>query len=271
MQIRGGRDSIDIALDAAARENASHDRKRRSEKDESQNTPCDETGARASTDEAEALSQRPSLLTAVGFPRFPFRKGFEMKFLRGTALYVCAIALHAGAQQPKQDWLALHEAGLASCQTGHYDEALATFKIALPLAQTPQQNAMTLADIGYSLADVGRDAEAIDELEKALAAWRSIDPAGSGAAETAVGLGHMQQRIERYMQAEHTLRSALDDKPRDEASTAAVFNALGDLINQQGRFPEARQAFETALRLSTSGKESRTGARRVGRCGKVHG
>jgi tetratricopeptide (TPR) repeat protein len=175
-----------------------------------------------------------------------------MKFLRRTALYVCAIVLHAGAQQSKQGWQELHEAGLASCQTGHYDEALAIFKAALPLAQTAEQHAMTLGDIGYSLGDLGRDAEAIDQLQNAFAAWRSIDPAGTGAAETAIGLAHEQQRIERFLQAERTLRSALDDKPREEASTAALFNALGDLINQPGRFPEARQAFETALRLSTS-------------------
>jgi len=186
-----------------------------------------------------------------------------MKLLRATALYLCAIALHAGAQEPKPaseakaDWFTLHRAGIAAFDSDRHAEALANFETSLPLAQTREQNAITLVEIGYCLGELRRDAEAVEQLEKALTAWRSIDATGSWAAETAARLANEQRRVSQYVQAERTLRLALGAKPRDDASAAALLNVLGNLITDQARYAEARQAFETALRLSPGQSRNR--------------
>ena len=179
-----------------------------------------------------------------------------MNFLPGITLYLCVIALHAGPQQPrpeselKPDWVTFHRAGSTAFNSGRHTEALANFEASLPLAQTPEQNAITLVAIGSSLGELHRDEEAVEQFEKALAAWRNIDPTGSRAADAAAGLANEQRRTRRYTQAERTLREALDAKPRDEASAAALLNTLGSLIYEQARYADARQPLETALRLS---------------------
>jgi tetratricopeptide (TPR) repeat protein len=183
-----------------------------------------------------------------------------MKSLRRIAVWVCLVAIQAVAQEVKQSWLTLHQAGYNAFDAGRYAEALENFRASSPLALSPIQRAMTLRDIGYSLSRLGQNVEALAEFELALDAWRSIDPAGHLAAETAVEVAYGLQGAARFGKAERTLLSALDASPREKSDNAAILNALGDLFNGQSRFVQARQKFEAALKLSSAADNNRINA-----------
>jgi tetratricopeptide (TPR) repeat protein len=186
--------------------------------------------------------------------------------LTRTAFYLGLIAFPLGAQPSHQndatgqDWATLRQAGQVSFHAGRYAEAARDFEQALPLARTPEQRAAALAELGYSLSELGRIDEAFDKLGQALSIWRQIDAQGPAAAEAAIWVGNADRVIGNFTEAERTLRTALDASPRDDSDRAAVSNALASLLLEQGRFTEARQKFEAALRLSPAAGENRINA-----------
>lgn len=182
-----------------------------------------------------------------------------------SALYVCLLAMQSGAQEAKengqkQGWLALQKAGCAAFEAGHYAEALEDFEQSLSLARTPDERAMALKDIGYSLSARGRHSDGIRKVEQALLAWQGIDPAGHGATETAVWIGNELRASERYTEAERALRAALSVNPRENQDRVMVLNALACLLVEQGRFVESREKFSMALNLSPSAGDDRINA-----------
>jgi len=153
-------------------------------------------------------------------------------------------------ESPNSNWAALHGRGYAAFGIEHYADALADFKASLPLATGPEQRAITLSDLGHTFAEIGQPAEALAQFEQALALWRSIDAAGHGALQVATTVGILQRTLGDFRDAEQTLRATADSAPRDSSDRAVALVAIGDLMNEQDRFIEARPAFEEALKLS---------------------
>jgi tetratricopeptide (TPR) repeat protein len=68
-----------------------------------------------------------------------------------------------------------------------------------------------------------------------------------------MSLATIQRTLDRYADAEHTLRLALDAHPRETRSQAALLNSLGDLLREEVRIAEARDLFQEALKLVADG------------------
>jgi tetratricopeptide (TPR) repeat protein len=162
-------------------------------------------------------------------------------------------------ESASSNWTALHARGYAAFANAHYADALADFKASLPLAVGPKERAMTLSDLGYALAELGRTGEALAQLEQALAFWRSIDPAGHRAVQVATTVGILRRMLGNFRGAEEILRAAVDSA-HESSDHALALIAFGDLLNEQARFSEARPAFEQALELSPERDRSRASA-----------
>lgn len=183
-----------------------------------------------------------------------------MKIVHKAVLCAFLTLVSAAAQEAKRNWVALHEAGYAAFSSAHYSDALADFETSLPLVSTPHERAMTLSDIGYALTELGRPAEALAQLEAALAMWRNIEPAGHRAQQVAVSVGILERTLGRFREAEQTLRAATDATSRGNPDRAVGLVALGDLLNEQARFTESRATFEDALKLATARDQTRASA-----------
>jgi tetratricopeptide (TPR) repeat protein len=175
-----------------------------------------------------------------------------MRILRPAAIFMLTALAYAekpAAEEPKKSWEALHEAGLAAYDANKFDEAIAIFKAALALASEPRQRASTLNDLGNTLRAEGRIAEGAEALEQAFASWREADARSRYAAQTAMSLANAQRALNHFPEAEQTLRKALQERPRDDASQAALLNSLGDLLREEVRLGEARDLFNAALKV----------------------
>ena len=175
-----------------------------------------------------------------------------MRILRPAAIFILtalACADTPAAEEPKKSWEVLHEAGLAAYDADKLDEAIAIFEAALPLASEPKQRASTLNDLGNTLRTEGRNAEGAEKLQQAFAAWRGADARSRYTAQTAISLANAQRALNRYPEAEQTLRLALQPRPREDASQAALLNSLGDLLREEVRLGEARDLFNASLKV----------------------
>jgi tetratricopeptide (TPR) repeat protein len=176
-----------------------------------------------------------------------------MRILRPAAIFIFTTALAyaetPGAEQSPKSWKAVHEAGIAAYDANKIDEAISIFKAALPLASEPSERASTLNDLGNCLRAEGRNAEGAEKLQQAFAAWREADARSRYTAQTAMSLANAQRALYRYPEAEQTLRLALQQRPREDASQAALLNSLGDLLREEVRLAEARDLFNASLKL----------------------
>lgn len=157
-------------------------------------------------------------------------------------------------------WAARCAHGHAAFTRGDYTDALADFQSSLPIASSPEERAMTLSDIGYTLIELDQASEAQSQLEHALALWRSINTGGDRSVQVAVTLGILQRTRGGFRQAEQTLRAAADSASRGNSGSAVALAALGDLLTEEGRFAEACQTFERALKLLLKRDQSRASA-----------
>jgi tetratricopeptide (TPR) repeat protein len=183
-----------------------------------------------------------------------------MKIVNKAVICAFLTLVPAAAQMAKQSWVALHEDGYAAFSAARYADALADFETSMPLVSTPRERAMTLSDIGYTLTELGRAAEALAQLEAALALWRSIDPSGHRAQQVAISVGSLERTLGRFREAEQTLRAAIDATSRGNPDHAAALVALGDLLNEQEHFTESRATFEDALKLARARDQTRASA-----------
>lgn len=182
-----------------------------------------------------------------------------------TVLFILLLAVAGTAQEPPQPessdttWAALHTHGYASFKNGRYADALADFNTSLPLAASPQERAMTLSDIGYTLTELGRTADALTQLEQARPLWMSIDAAGHRALQVTITIGLLHRILGHFRESEQILRSAVGSA-RDSSDHSAALVALGEVLNEQARFIESRPMFEEALRLSPRRDRTRASA-----------
>jgi tetratricopeptide (TPR) repeat protein len=180
-----------------------------------------------------------------------------------TALCVLLVVAQGARQEsilnerPSSSWAGLHAHGYAAFARGQYADALTDFQSSLLLASGPEQRAITLSDIGYTLSELDRTAEALAQLEQALALWRSLNTGGDRVLQVVVTMGILQRTLGRYRDAEQTFRIASDSASRGSAVALTTF---GDLLNDQGRFIEADQTFEKALKLSPERNKTRARA-----------
>jgi tetratricopeptide (TPR) repeat protein len=186
--------------------------------------------------------------------------------ISGKAVLYLLLAVAPGfgeaiqSEFPNGNWAALHAHGYAAFGGGRYADALADFESSLPLASSPEQRAITLSDIGNTLVELDRAAEALAQLEQALSLWRSISTARDRALQVAVTVGILQRTLGRFHEAEQTLRAAADSASRGNSGSAIALIAFGDLLNEQGRFIEACQTYEEALKLSPARDRTRASA-----------
>jgi len=179
-----------------------------------------------------------------------------MRILRPAAIFILSTVLARAdtpAEEPKQTWAALREAGFAAYEAHKFDEAVTILETALPLASEPKQRAATLNDLGNCLRAAGKQSEGAEKLKLAFAAWREADARSRYTAQTAMSLANALRALSRYAESEQTLRMALSDRPREDASQAALLNSLGDMMREEVRLVEARDLFNAALKLSTGG------------------
>ena len=129
--------------------------------------------------------------------------------------------------------------GAASERLKKHDDAEKYFKKAIELNP---RNANALNYMGYMFIDRGvRLEEAIEYVKRALEIDRN-----SGAFLDSLGWGYF--KLNKLDLAEDNLRMALEDLEEN----AVVHDHLGDLYFKLGRFPEAIQQWELAIRYKDS-------------------
>jgi len=147
----------------------------------------------------------------------------------------------AGREQARLCLAEAGEAGIAACRR------------ALEMGLKPARAAVVNGVLATKLAAAGRWDEAASTLE----AWCSLAPADAEprrrlADVLLYGLGRAEQAASRLQEA---VRLAPDD--------AATQGALGVALASAGRYAEALEAFDAALRLDASFFDLRPAARAV--------
>lgn len=166
-----------------------------------------------------------------------------MRVFTALALFVCLAGPCFG-----EDWLSANHAGSEAFRQGRWSDSLEAFQKALPLAVMPEQQAITLNDIGAALHTLGRPAEAVPFYRGALELWRQIGSHNVEAVEAGLGLAESLHSSGDFRGAEAELRKLLtSEAPVNYKS--AVLNKLADLLREQARKGEARQRFEETLAL----------------------
>jgi tetratricopeptide (TPR) repeat protein len=125
--------------------------------------------------------------------------------------------------------------GAALADEGHYNEAIAHYRIALEI-NPYYPNAY--ANLGLTLAKQGKVAEGITQLLKAL----QIKPKDH---ETLSNLGVALLMQERYEEANKYLSEAIEINPH----FAKAHNNLGVVLRRQNRFQESMDHLRSALQL----------------------
>lgn len=128
---------------------------------------------------------------------------------------------------------------------------LLTIWIPLAAAEIPAplQDAISQNNRAVQLVRAGRDAEAERLYRAALAGAKQDEIA---RARIATNLGELYRRQDRYSDAEHMFRSALEwrrkNLPASSADLAYALNNLGEIYRVEGREWEARNLMESAAR-----------------------
>lgn len=106
---------------------------------------------------------------------------------------------------------------------------------------------------GLSLLHLDRTPEAIEALQKAIAA----NPTSNGAAinNASVALASAYRMVGDLPAAEGMYRQILSRFPEN----STMMSWLGEVVLEQGRVPEARQLFESAVRLDPQLADAHTG------------
>jgi tetratricopeptide (TPR) repeat protein len=187
-------------------------------------------------------SSRSSPL-AVSKAGAPGGKVIPMRGFFAFALFVCL----AGSCRA-DDWLTVNHSGTESFRQGKWQDALAAFEKALPLATLPVEQAISASDMGAALHTLGRIPEAKPWFERAVAIWRTLPDHSTELAESAVCLADTLRAMGDFRGAENELRALLPLNVPNERK-AALLNALADLLREQGRNSEARELFSATLAL----------------------
>ena len=169
----------------------------------------------------------------------------------------------------------LHGQGMALRGQGRLEEALPILREAADLAPAGAQGAVALNDLGVTLLDLGRPADAVEALGRALA----IDPAYAAALNNRALALHALNRLDealmgydaalalepqaagfwlnraeplcalgRFDEALASLDQTLALEPRDAEARAR----RGDILGYLGRIDDARADYEAALAIDPS-------------------
>jgi len=124
---------------------------------------------------------------------------------------------------------------ISDAQIGAYADAESHFRQALPGRPTAE----THNGLGYVIGRQGRTDDAVAEFRKAVEIDPKYTPAYNNLAQALAGQGKLEE-AERYY------RLSLAEKP-----SAAVYNALGNVLRQLGRTGEADEQFAKAKALGS--------------------
>jgi tetratricopeptide (TPR) repeat protein len=108
-------------------------------------------------------------------------------------------------------------------------------------------------DLGYPSPDLNKNL-AVNLIEdkqwqKALAELTAIENSDS-SAEIQLYLGECYENLKRPLSAYRAYAAASKLDP----NSALAFSKLGNLLYEQNEFPQAKEAYERALALDTTGK-----------------
>ena len=182
-------------------------------------------------DRAEALAwldaERAGLVAAAQW-------GVEEQHAAAAGRLTSYLIVYLGWRRYFDDWLAVASAGheAARLSGDRYGEAVA------------------LSNLGAALAEVGRDAEAIDTLARACDLFRAVEHR-EGEADACTNLGIALRRAGRVVEALDTLVRACDlfRAAGDSQGEADAWSNLGNALGDEGRQVEAIDAHARARDL----------------------
>jgi serine/threonine protein kinase/tetratricopeptide (TPR) repeat protein len=143
-------------------------------------------------------------------------------------------------------------------ELARFDEAEALHREALAVKRRvgspPAAIAASLNDLGLTLSERGRSADAEPLLRDAVATWRSLGPDGS--AEVAIGLNNLAQTLRQQGRLDDAV-GALDEAiairrqryGNDHPLLAHVLGHLGQVRNAQGDLTRAEPLLREALAI----------------------
>jgi len=160
-------------------------------------------------------------------------------------------------------------AAVTRVQAGYWRNGLALWEHALEVTTA---NSRAHANLGTSLAEIGRHAEAAEQDRRAIAIEPNMPQAHNNLGLALAATGHRAEAIDEYKRAiallpsyaaaHNNLGSALMDAgDADEAAVhyalalrgrpddAQIHHNLGAALATQGHFPEAIREFQEAVRL----------------------
>ncbi len=170
-----------------------------------------------------------------------------------TELAQKALALLEGTQSLEaltERGNALHNLGLAKWLEQDLGTAEAYLRQALEIRRALgdlEKVGDTLQNLGLVLTDQ-RNQEARDIFEEALVVWERLGNL-SNSARTQINLGFLSWKLQKLIEAETYFVNALRIiQPIGENTIAhAIYNNLGIVRFEQGKFREAREAYQKAL------------------------
>jgi signal transduction histidine kinase len=149
-----------------------------------------------------------------------------------------------------------HNLAMVSTNRKDYDEALSYYRSALELAEKDENlrdQALTLNNIGYTLALQGRHTEALENYQKAFALIRQTENHLESAYITISlldGLMHMQRYREAYAMID-TVR-AMADRSNAPHLIATVYRTMSDVYKEQGKYKEALEQLDLYITVHDS-------------------
>jgi len=165
----------------------------------------------------------------------------------------------------------LNNLGDAYQKLGRYAEAERHYRAALDLTRrigSPHHLAMIAANLGGVYAHTGDHAAALASYESALSTFRQIEDVRN-EIDTLVGMSDACRELRREDEAHELLVRALAlvELMEDPLLHGKVHYAFGEVHRQQRRFPQALQAYRSALahaRRAAAPAEQARALRRIG-------
>jgi tetratricopeptide (TPR) repeat protein len=191
--------------------------------------------------------------------RFPLYK--RRLVAGGTAALVIALAIQSRTyaqnflsqetlwtytlQHNPDAWAAHMNLGTILEQSGHREQAISEYKIALRLVP---KDVEAYNDLGLALADAGRQSEAVTQYEEALRLNPDYPDAHANLGVALANLGRLPEAID---EGEAAARLA--------PNSAMSHDNLGNILLQAGRIAEGIEQYRQALLLSPGYADARRG------------
>lgn len=176
-----------------------------------------------------------------------------MRALAALTLFVslttAGLGQEASGQPSASDWKAINHAGLQASREHRHEEALTLFRQAETLAEDDIEQALSVTDIGLALHNMGRDAEALQPLERSRILLKNSGADQSNLVKTDGVLAGILRDKGDYGRAETCLKEALASLDGQMPDTAYLQTELADLLREQGRHSESMKLFQATLTL----------------------